>query len=182
MKRPLIVLVLLFASVYAADPEAAQTQAPAAGDAYQQFIDQLADRENLADCISKMDGLIDKVELHAASSQSAPGGISSDTQVGLHLAFYIMSNQQAIVYYLVISRNGQELSFSDATKLAALFGDRAGLPHPVIITEGEKPVFYAQWPIKHSDWKAMQAMMLKVRAENRSENDPHQAFVTDIIR
>ena len=178
MKTHLLILALLFASLCAADPEVARAQAPATGNAYQQFINQMVAPENLADCISRMDRLIDEAELQASSSL----GVSTDTKVGLHLAFSIMANDQAILYYLVVSRNGQDLSYSDATRIAALFGDRAGLPHPVIITEGEKPVFYAQWFIKHSDWKAMHKMMLKVREVNRAEKDPQKAFVAAVIR
>ena len=120
--------------------------------------------------------------LNILPPQNTPHGLETDTKLGLHLAFCIISNKQVVIYYLIISRNGEELGFADAAKLAAFFGDRAGLPHPVAITEGEKPVFYAQWLIKRSDWDAMHKMMVKVRAENRSEKDPRKAFVTAIIR
>ena len=182
MKLHLIVLTLLFASLCAADPEPAQIQAPVAGDAYHQFIAQLVTPENLTDCILRMDGTIDDVERFVTSTGAVSHGVETETKVGLHLAFSILSTKQTILYYLVISRNGQELSFSDATKMAALFCDRAGLPHPIIITEGEKPVFYAEWLIKPSDWKAMHKMMVKVRTENRSEKDPLKAFVTAVTR
>jgi hypothetical protein len=181
MKPLLFASALLFAPVCAADPPAAQTQPPVAGNTYQQFIEKMGATENLTDCVSKMDGLIDDVE-HIAATQNTPHGLETDTKLGLHLAFCIISNKQVVIYYLIISRNGEELGFADAAKLAAFFGDRAGLPHPVAITEGEKPVFYAQWLIKRSDWDAMHKMMVKVRAENRSEKDPRKAFVTAIIR
>jgi hypothetical protein len=182
MKLPLFISTLLFASVCAADPAAAQTQAPAAGDAYQQFINQLVTPENLTDCIAKMDGLIDEEEHLAAVSQGSPQTLDADTKIGLHFSFHIVIGHDGVVYYLVVSRNGQELSFADGAKLTALFCDRAGLPHPVAITEGEKPVFYAEWLIKHSDWKAMKKMMAKYRAENRSEKNPQKAFVIAINR
>jgi hypothetical protein len=182
MKPSFFALALLFASVCAADPEAPPTQAPAAGGTYQQFIDQLVTPENLTDCISKMDGLIDAAEHLSEVSESGSQGLDAETKIGLHLSFRIVRNDAAVVYYLVASRNGQELSFNDAAKIIALFCDRAGLPHPVAITEGEKPVFYAEWLIKHSDWKSMKKMMLKVRAENRSEKDPRKVFVIAIIR
>jgi hypothetical protein len=184
MKPHLFVLALLFASVCAADPEPAQAQvpAPAAGDAYQQFLNQLVTPENLADCISRMDGIIDEDERLTEIAQGVPQGLDVSTKLGLHLSFRIINNKAAVIYYLVISRNGLELGFTDAAKLIALFCDRAGLPHPVAITEGEKPVFYAEWLIKRSDWKDMKKMMAKVRAENRSEKDPQRAFVTAIIR
>ena len=182
MKPYLFVLALFFSSACAADPEAAPTQAPAAGATYQQFIDQLVTPENLTDCISRMDGLIDAAEHLSEVSESGSQGLDAETKVGLHLSFRIVRNDAAVVYYLVASRNGQELSFNDAAKIIALFCDRAGLPHPVAITEGEKPVFYAEWPIQHSDWKSMKKMMVKVRAENRSIKDPQKAFAIAIIR
>jgi hypothetical protein len=182
MKPHLFVLALLFASPWVASPVAAQAQAPAAGDAYQKFIDQLVTPEYLADCISKMDALIDEGEQLSASSKASTGGIDAETKIGLHLAFCIFSNKQHVTYYLILSRNGEPLSLTAATKLAALFCDRAGLPHPVVITEGEKPIFYVQWNIKHADWHDMQEMMRKVRAENRAEQNPQKAFIAAINR
>ena len=143
MKPSLFVLALLFASMCVADPEAAQPQTPAAGSPYQQFIDQMVTPENLTDCISKMDGLIDEEEHLSEISQGSPQGLDAETKLGLHLSFRIVSNKAAVIYYLVLSRNGQELSFTDGTKLVALFCDRAGLPHPVVMTDGEKPIYYA---------------------------------------
>jgi hypothetical protein len=182
MKPDLIVVALLFAFLCTADRAAAQPQAPAAGETYQQFIDQLVTPENLTDCITKMDGLIDEEERLAAIAQGIPQGLDADTKIGLHFSFRIVISNEAVAYYLVVSRNGQELTFADGAKLVALFCDRAGLPHPVAITEGEKPVFYAEWLIKHSDWKAMKKMMAKVRAENRSEKDSQKAFLIAINR
>lgn len=182
MKSSFFALALLFASVFTVDRVAAQTQAPATAGTYQQFIDQMVTPENLTDCISSMDGLIDEQEHLSESSQGVPPALDTETKIGLHLSLKIISDKQIVVYYLVISRDGRELVFTDAAKLAALFCDRAGLPHPVAVTEGEKPVFYAEWLIKHSDWKAMKKMMTKVRAENRSEKDPQKAFVIAINR
>jgi hypothetical protein len=182
MKPYLFVLALFFSSAGAADPEAAPTQPPAAGVTYQQFIDQMVMPENLTDCISKMDGIIDAAEHMSEVSKGSSPGLDVETKIGLHLSFRIIKNEDAIIYYLVTSRNGQELSFNDAAKLIALFCDRAGLPHPVAITEGEKPVFYAEWLIQPSDWKSMKKMMAKVRAENRSEKNPQKAFALAIIR
>jgi hypothetical protein len=182
MKPFLFVLALLFASVCAADQVAAQTQAPAAGDAYKKFIDQMLLPENVADCIAKMDGIIDQAEKLAETFKDSPHGLNAETNVGLHLSLCIFSGKQTVLYYLIISRGGEELSLADATKLAALFCDRAGFPHPVPITVGEQPIYYVQWNIKHSDWRAMKKMMAKVRAENRSEKDPQKAFVAAIIR
>jgi hypothetical protein len=182
MKPHLIVFILFFASMGAAAPGAAQTQAPAAGSRYQQFVDQMVTTENVADCIAKMDGLIDDGEQFSADSTDNPRGLNARTNIGLHLAFCIFTNKQEVLYYLIISRDGQELSIVEATKIAALFCDRAGLPHPVSITTGEKPIFYAQWHIKHADWHDLKKMMVQVRAENRSEKDPQKAFAAAIIR
>jgi hypothetical protein len=182
MKPYLIIVALLFASACAADPEAAQPQAPAAGDAYKKFIDQMVSPENVADCIAKMDGIIDEGEQMAATFKDSPHGLNAETNLGLHMSLCIFSGKQTVLYYLIISRGGEELRPADATKLAALFCDRAGFPHPVPITAGEKPIYYVQWNIKHDDWRAMKKMMDKTRAENRSETDPRKAFVTAIIR
>ena len=57
-----------------------------------------------------------------------------------------------------------------------------GLPHPINVTEGDKPIFYAQWLIKPSTWKKMRKMMIKVRAENRAEKDPLRAFTAAVNR
>jgi hypothetical protein len=184
LKPCLFVLALLFASLCTADRGFAQAQAPtpATGSTYQQFFEQMVTPENLTDCISKMDALIDEEERLAVVSQGVPQTLETETKLGLHFSFRIIISNDGVVYYLVVSRNGQELSFDDGAKLTALFCDRAGLPHPVAITEGEKPVFYAEWLIKHSDWKAMKKMMAKVRAENRSEKNPQKAFVIAINR
>ncbi|HEV8073866.1 MAG TPA: hypothetical protein VGP21_07025 [Opitutaceae bacterium] len=182
MKPSLIVMALLFASLWAAAPAAAQAQAPAAGDAYQKFIDQMVTPENVADCIAKMDGIIDQGEQLAETYKDSPHGLNAETNIGVHLSLCVFSGKEAVLYYLTLSRGGQEFHPSDATKLAALFCDRAGFPHPTPITAGEKPVYYVQWNIKHSDWRAMKKMMDQVRAENRSEKDPRKAFVTAIMR
>jgi hypothetical protein len=184
MKSSFFALALFFASLCTADRGFAQAQAtaPATGGTYQQFIDQLVTPENLTDCIARMDALIDQEEQLATISQGVPPGVDADTKLGLHFSFRIAISTQAIVYYLVVSRNGQELTFADGAKLVALFCDRAGLPHPVAITEGEKPVFYAEWLIKYSEWKAMKKMMAKVRTKNRSERNPQQAFIIAIDR
>jgi hypothetical protein len=176
MKPSLLVVALLFASLWAAAPAAA------AGDAYQKFIDQMVTPENVADCIAKMDGIIDQGEQLAETYKDSPHGLNAQTNIGVHLSLCIFSGKDAVLYYLTISRGGQELLPSEATKLAALFCDRAGFPHPTTVTSGEKPIYYVQWNIKHSDWRAMKKMMDKVRAENRSEKDPQKAFATAIIR
>lgn len=184
MKPSLFVLPLFFASLWTADPAAAQPKAPvpATGGAYQQFINQLVTPENVADCIAKMDGIIDQGEQLAETFKDNPHGLNAKTNIGVYLSLCIFSGKQAVLYYLTISRGGQELSMADATKLAALFCDRAGFPHPVPVTVGEKPIYYVQWNIKRSDWRAMKKMMDKIRAENRSEKDPRKAFVAAILR
>ena len=182
MKLKLLLLALLIASpCAAAGPQAAQTQAPSpAADDYSAFVAQMVSPENLAECIGQMDKLIDAGDGSAETPKGGP--VAVDTKNGFHLEFSVMGSKQFVMYYLVFSREGRELKFSDAAKMIALFGDRAGLPHPIIITEGEKPVFYAQWLIKPSEWKEMRRMILKVRTENRAEKDPQKAFATAVIR
>ena len=179
MKRYFL-FALLIVSVSLAEPGTDQTQAPA--DDYPAFVAKMTSPENLSDCIAAMDKLIDAGERPAASPEGGPNVVAADTKNGFHMEFSVASSREAIIYYLVFSRKGLELNFSDATKMIALFGDRAGLPHPIIITEAEKPVFYAQWLIKASEWKEMRKMMLKVRAENRAERNPQRVFVIAVLR
>jgi hypothetical protein len=109
--------------------------------------------------------------------------VEGTTKQGLHFEFSAtLIKKEAIIYYLTISRGGLELKYNDVAKFAALFADRAGLPHPVNLSEGDKFTFYAQWLIKPSTWKSMRKMMVKVRTENRAEKDPGKAFVIAIER
>lgn len=185
MRPYFLFLTFLVASVGAAKAQVAQPQAsppaPAAND-YAAFVANMISPENLADSIARMDELIDAGERPAASPQDTPSPVAVDTKMGLHMEFCVASTRGAVIYYLTFSRKGLELKFSDATRMIALFGDRAGLPHPIIITEGENSLFYARWFIKPSEWKEMRKMMLKVRAENRSEKDPQKAFVIAVLR
>ncbi|HTQ32223.1 MAG TPA: hypothetical protein VMI53_13510 [Opitutaceae bacterium] len=178
------IFTLLIILVGMAATTTAQVQSPApppAADDYAAFAAQMTSAANLDDCIARMDQLIDAGEQPPAS-RTGLNMVAADTKNGFHMEFCVVSTKSAIIYYLVFSRKGLDLTFSDATKMIALFCDRAGLPHPIIITEGEKPVFYAQWLIKPSDWKDLRKMMLKVRAENRAEKDPQKAFVTAVVR
>jgi len=58
----------------------------------------------------------------------------------------------------------------------------SALPHAAIQGNANKPIFYAQWLIKPSTWKALRKMMVKVRAENRSVKDPLKAFTLAVER
>jgi predicted transcriptional regulator len=105
------------------------------------------------------------------------------TKQGLRFDFSVtLIEKEAIIYYLTISRSDLEFKYSEAAKFAALFADRAGLPHPVNLSEGDKSIFYAQWLIKPSTWKSMHKMITKVRAANRAEKDPSKAFAIAIDR
>src|ERR1035441_5566791 len=110
MKSYLFALALLFASLWAAAPAAAQAQTPAAGDAYKKFADQMVTPENVADCIAKMDGIIDEGEQLAKNFKDSPHGLNAETNIGLQLSLCIFSGKKAVLYYLTISRGGQELS------------------------------------------------------------------------
>ena len=140
-------------------------------------MESLLAPEALADCIDKMDRLIDEGEHGVVDDQPHPGMIDTVTKQGLHFEFSATNiKDEAIIYYLTVSRGGKELKYSEATEFVALFADRAGLTHPINVSEGDKPIFYAQWLIKPSTWKAMHKMMVKVRAENRAVKDPIKAF------
>lgn len=179
MKRFLSALVLLTAPtlLVAAETSTPPPAAPSPAQAYQAFVAQMSTPENLADSIARMDEMIDQGE-------SSSAWVRADTRSGLHFDFCYTPSDMAVLYYIVISRKGGEapLEYADAAKMAALFCDRAGLPHPVELTEGEKPAFAGRWLIKPSEWKAMKKKMLQVRAENRSEKNPTKAFEAALVR
>jgi hypothetical protein len=140
---------------------------------YRAFVKAMTSVENLADCIVKMDALID-------SGEHGSGWATAVSKNGFHLSFQCLRSEQAILYYFVISRDGKILELNEATKIAALFCDRAGLLHPIDIRTGENPIFTAQWLIKPSEWKKVNKAMLKLRAENRMITHPQQAFVNAV--
>jgi hypothetical protein len=183
MKIFLIVFLLFATTAYAEAPQTTTIGPQPVKEDYGKFIESVMTREALAECISQMDHLVDAGEHGVVDDQPDPGMVETFTRQGLHFEFSVTNiEKEAIVYYLTISRGGKELKYSEATIFAALFADRAGLPHPINITEGDKPVFYAQWLIKPSTWKSMYKMMLKVRTENRSEKDPLQAVTLAVGR
>ena len=178
MKTFLTLFFLLAISAYAAAPQTSTIgPPPPAAEDYDKAVEGLLTREALADCIEKLDLLIDEGEHGVVDDQPHPGMIDIATKQGLHFEFSATNIQkEAIIYYLTISRDGKELKYSEATEFAALFADRAGLTHPINVSEGDKSIFYAQWLIKPNTWKAMRKMMVKVRAENRAVKDPFKAF------
>ena len=149
-------------------------QSPA--EAYRAFVESIYTRPNLTDFAQKSDSLIDAGE--KASEEGRPGRnvVSSDTAAGFHLDFAIIKSPEAILYYASISRNGEPLRYAEAATMMSLFCDRIGLPHPVDLREGEKPIFHAQWLIKPSDWKVLRKKMLEVRTANRAIDDIGQAL------
>jgi len=173
-----LVLVFSFGVAGAEPPPATE-----AAKVYQAFIAQLITAENVADCVAKMDALIDEQERASVGNTQPAQPVIADTKLGLHMEYTVIQSTEACMYYFIFSRKGQEeLTFADATRMIALFGDRVGLPHPIIIREGEKPVFYAQWLIKPSEWKAMSKMIQKTRVQNRAEKDPQRALSNAILR
>jgi hypothetical protein len=173
---PTLFLVLV-ASVCAAAPQTTTIGPQAVPEDYSKFVESVLTREAITECVALLDRLIDEGEHGVVDDLPDPGMIEVATKQGLHFEFSVTNiEKEAIIYYLTVSRGGKELKYSEATEFAALFADRAGLTHPINITEGDKPIFYAQWLIKPSTWKAMHKMMVKVRAENRAIKDPIKAF------
>lgn len=148
---------------------------------YDEFLKKMAAPENLKEFIAVSDKLVDAVEAQQ-ESVAAQGVLRVDTKIGLHLEFAIIQAPEAIMYYAALSRNGEPLRYQEAATLYSLFCDRAGLTHPVQITEGEKPVFYAQWLIKPKEWKDLRKKMLEVRTANRTITDPVKALQMGIGR
>ncbi len=140
---------------------------------YVQFATLLASKPALADLIARSDALITAVDGPEGSGQT----LGLDTACGVHLEFSVLHGSEAILYYLRISRNGAELHYSEAVKIASLFADRAALGHPIDVTEGERPLFHCQWFYNPSGWKKTRKNMLAIREKVRAAKiDPQQAF------
>ena len=178
MKTLLAWLVLCSTVLLAAD---APTPTEPADD-YNAFIKQCMKRECIAECIALMDRLITAGEHGLVDKEPDQGMVEGTTSFGLHIEFSAGDLKEAVIYYLRVSRGGKPLQYSDAVSFVALFTDRAGLPHPVEVVEGDRSLFYAQWLIKPSSWKSMHKMINKVRAENRSITDPERALVVAVGR
>jgi|GEM_PF-5082777 len=168
-------------------PAAAPVTKPAAtpAEAYQAFLEQMVSPQNMTDLVAKMDAVIDEAD--NANGQGNPGQsvARADTRNGIHLEFSVVHAPEAILYYAGLWRKDYEpFKFQEATLVLALFCNRVGLTHPIHITEGEKPVFHAQWLIKPTEWKAMRKKMLEVRAANRAEKNlytaMHQAVTEEV--
>jgi len=179
-----LLLVLLAPALFAADALNARTsQAAEAQENYSQAMAALLTREALADCIATLDKLITDGEHGVMDDQPDPGMVEANTKLGLHFEFSAsVIKKEATIYYLTLSRSGRDFTYSDAMKFAALFADRAALPHPISMTEGDKQIFYAQWLIKPSQWKSTRKKMLKYRVVNRAETDPLRALGLAINR
>lgn len=189
MKAFALPLFLLPAVLATAEPASAAAPAsatpapatPSAPLAYPDFLKQLITREAMAEFAAAADAAVDAAE-KPDSRDVLPGPQSGETRLGLRVEVGSVVAKEATLYYVSVSRKGEELRFSDGAKLVAFVADRAGLPHPVNVTEGEKPVFYAQWLFKPSDWKSDRKIMLDLRAQNRAEKDALKAFALAVSR
>lgn len=179
-------LVLGIASLlWAATLSPAEETQPAApalspADEYRQFLAEITKPAALLEFAEKADEVIDGGEKADAAGVGTGNVVRADTKTGLHLECSIIRSPQVILYYASLSRRGEMLKYTDAATLFALFCNRAGLTHPIQIKEGEKPIFYAQWLIKPSDWKELRKKMLEVRAANRAETDIVKALKTAV--
>lgn len=174
-------LVLVFAATSMLAAESSSQPAAPAPDPYAQFLARLFTRESIGELASVADAVIDAIDRPDAPAH-LPGPRSADTKTGVHLEFGCVPAQEATLYYISLSRNGDPLRYSDAVRLMAFFTDRAGLPHPITVKEGERPVFFAEWVFKPSDWKKERKLMLKLREQNRAEKDPLRAFAIAVSR
>jgi hypothetical protein len=180
MQKYFALFCLLCSLAVAADTK---TPAPAQPkENYDDFLAECRNMTNVVNCIQLMDRLVDEGEHGLVDDQPDPGMIDGTTKFGLHIEFSTTDVKEAIIYYLKISRDGKELRYDDATKFVALFTDRAGLPHPVEVTEGDHSIFYSQWLIKPSSWKSMHKKMAEVRQRNRAEKDPAKALILAVER
>jgi len=187
MKNLLAFLFLATALIPASAAEPAKPATVAeenalARKAYAEFLAQAVTPENVADLVAVMDRLVDEGEHGLVDKQPDQGLVEAVTKSGLRIEFSTTDIKQAIVYYLRISRSGEELHYDDATKFAALFTDRAGLPHPLDISEGDKSTFSVRWLIKPSEWKKFLKQMKKVRAESRAEKNLSKVFIMAVER
>lgn len=172
----------LFLITLAVCPMGFSADPPAPGESYADVVSKIYTPENISDFMAKADALIDRGEAVEAEMGVGRNVVRADTKGGLHLEFALIRAPEAIMYYAAISRNGDLLKYPEATTMLALLGERAGLTHPIAITEGEKPVFYAQWLIKPTEWKALRKKMLEVRTTNRAIVDPVKALKLAIGR
>ena len=146
-------------------------------EAYQEFLVDMVSPQNLADLVEKIDKVIDEADNADGSSNQANNSGNADTRNGFHLEFSVIRAPEAILYYAGVSRKDYEtLKYRDATMVLALLCNRVGLTHPIQISEGEKPIFHAQWLINPKEWKAMRKKMLEVRAANRAEKNLYTAM------
>lgn len=137
--------------------------------------------ENAASYVEVIDSLIERGEaLHESPSATARTKrdflVSGDTANHLHLSFSVTEEKGVITYFFGVSRLEQGLAYPQAVTIAALFADRAGLPHTGQLAESEKHMFYAMWMVEAATWPEVKLAVLKTRAENRKEADPQLAF------
>ena len=166
-----------------AAPAAAPAPSLTPAEAYQSFVQQLVTLENLVDLVAQMDTIIDQADNADGSSGLAQNAARADTKSGLHLEFSVIRAPEATMYYAGLSRKNDEmLKYKEATMIFALFCDRIGLTHPIHVTEGEKPVFHAQWLIKPTEWKALRKKILEVRAASRAEKNLFNAMTAAVTQ
>jgi len=136
--------------------------------------------ENAASYIAVIDTLVERGEAIYESSvpaQSAKDSlVSGDTINRLHLSFSVTAQNGVVTYFFGVSRLDEGLSPPQAVIIAALFADRAGLPHTGQLSESEKHLFYAMWLVQSKSWTEVKQAILKTRSENRKEKDPQLAF------
>lgn len=174
---PFLCAAVLTTGAPDAAPAAVTTQNAPVAD-YRSFVARLFSKPALAEFLTKADALIDAADPVEGDGRAA----QMETSAGIMVDFSLIQSELATMYSLTLSRQGQEFHYSDAVKLAALFGDRAGLSHPIVVTEGEKPVYYCQWLIKPTDWKKYRKLMLEARADSRKVKDPFAALETAVNR
>jgi hypothetical protein len=187
MKKLLATLLLVTAFIPASADEPAKPATVAeevaqANKEYAEFLAKVVTPENVADLVATMDRLVDEGEHGLVDKQPDLGLVDATTKAGLRIEFSTTDAKQAIIYYLRISRGGAALHYDDATKFAALFTDRAGLPHPLDITEGDKSTFSVRWLIKPTEWKKFLKKMKSERTENRAEKNLGKVFIQAVER
>ncbi len=172
------------AAISAARADAAMSGHSSAADQkqYADFLGQFTLPANVAELIALMDKLVDAAEHGLVDEQPDPGLVEATSKTGLRIEFSASKAKKAVVYFLRISRHGERLHYDDAAKFAALFTDRAGLPHPLNINESNGYNFSTTWIIKPSEWKKFRKNIDAARKENRAEKDPAKAFVTAVQR
>ena len=131
MKNILTSLILFAAATCIAAPQSTTIGPQPAAEDYGKVVEGLLTREAIADCILRLDCLIEEGEHGVMDDKPHPGMVETVTLQGLHFEFSAtIIGKEAIIYYLTVSRGGKEFKYSEATQFAARICSRFSSGNP----------------------------------------------------